>query len=175
MIQQENHQTYCYLYVQLNSWIQFVQSVMKSTHLIHFSHTAITTTDFDKQNWTGNTDLSLDTSFGLPHMTHALYICNTMINKNKSSVSILLRVSVTHQYSWNLFSILFFLVLTSDARFFAISDYCVTKTLSSCEIVKLKSMKYIPQHLSIRILKFLVFVFRQSGSSPLTSMLISWP
>ncbi len=50
----------------------------------------------------------------------------------------------------------------------------MTWTLSSCEIVKLKLMKYIPQHLSIKILKFPVFVFHQSGLSSHTSRSISW-
>ncbi len=48
-----------------------------------------------------------------------------------------------------------------------------TRTLSSCKIVKLKLMTYIPWHLYIRILKFPVFTFRQSGLSFLSSILIS--
>ncbi len=51
----------------------------------------------------------------------------------------------------------------------------ITWTRSSCEIVKLKLMKYIPEYLYIRILKFLVFVFHQSELSSLTSILISRP
>ncbi len=36
-------------------------------------------------------------------------------------------------------------------------------TLSLCEVVKLKSIRYIPQHLYTRILKFLVLAFHLSG------------
>ncbi len=48
-------------------------------------------------------------------------------------------------------------------------------SVSLCEIVKLKLMKYIPQHLSISILKFPVFVFYQSGLSSATGIRVSWP
>ncbi len=50
-----------------------------------------------------------------------------------------------------------------------------TWTLSPCEIVKLKLMRYIPRHLFIRILTFPVFAFHQSGLSSFTSILISQP
>ncbi len=50
-----------------------------------------------------------------------------------------------------------------------------TWTLSPCETQKVNLMKYIPQHFSVRILKFPVFVFHQLGLSSLPSKLISRP
>ncbi len=50
----------------------------------------------------------------------------------------------------------------------------MTWTFSSCEIVKIKFIKYILHYLSIRILKFPVFVFHHFGLSSVVSILMSW-
>ncbi len=50
-----------------------------------------------------------------------------------------------------------------------------TWTLSPCEVVKLKLIRYIPEHIYIRILIFPVFAFHWSGLSSLTSVLKSRP
>ncbi len=59
---------------------------------------------------------------------------------------------------------------------YGLDDFILTTwTLSPCEIVELKLMRYIPQHLYIRIFTFLVFVFHLFGLSSFTRELISQP
>ncbi len=56
-------------------------------------------------------------------------------------------------------------VIALDGDYGSDGFILATWTLSPCEAVQLKLMRYIPQHLCIRILTFTVFVFHQSDLS----------